>query len=77
MSAAKYQESQVTPVLRFNMAAHCVASEVAVSVKAENSITSHVAPLHHCLQVRVHVFESQLYTDLILETPPQAVSPVR
>lgn len=59
------------------MAAHCVASEVAVSVKAKNSITSHVAPLHHCLQVWVHIFESRLYSDLILEAPPQAVSPVQ
>lgn len=33
------------------MAAPRVASEVALSLKAENSITDHVAPLHHCVQV--------------------------
>lgn len=38
----------MTPEPRSNMAAACVASEVAVSVIAENSISSHVAPLHHC-----------------------------
>lgn len=56
------------------MAAPCVASEVAVSVKAENSITSHVAPLHHCVQVWVHTL-SCTPIDLILEASPSAVSP--
>lgn len=41
--------SQVTPELRSNMAASNAASEVAA--KAESSITGHVAPLHHCVQV--------------------------
>lgn len=53
------------------MAAPCVASEVAVSVKAENSITSHVLPLHHSVQVWVHTSNPD-YTviDLILEASP-------
>lgn len=53
------------------MAAPCVASEVALSVKAENSITSHVAPLHHCVQVWVHTLNLDCAPfDLILEAPP-------
>lgn len=53
----------MTPVLRSNMAAPRVASEVAVSVKAENSITGHVAPLHHSVQVWVHAPNPRLYCD--------------
>lgn len=53
------------------MAAPCVASEVAVSLKAENSITSHVAPLHHCVQVWVHTLNPDCAAfDLILEASP-------
>lgn len=71
MTLAKWQESQVTPELRSNMAAPCVASEVAVSLKAENSITSHVAPLHHCVQVWVHTLNPDCAPfDLILEASP-------
>lgn len=61
----------MTLELRSNMAAPCVASEVAVSVKAENSVTSHVLPLHHSVQVWVHTLNPD-YTviDLILEPSP-------
>lgn len=53
------------------MAAPCVASEVAVSLKAENSITDHVAPLHHGVQVWVHTLNSDCTPfDLILEASP-------
>lgn len=56
------------------MAAPCVASEVAVSLKAENSITDHVAPLHHCVQVWVHTLNLDCASfDLILEASPGAV----
>lgn len=59
------------------MAAPCVASEVAVSLKAENSITSHVVPLHHCVQVWVHTLNPDCALfDLILEPSPEAASPV-
>lgn len=49
----------MTLELRCNMAAPCAASEVAVSVKAErsSSISSHVAPLHHCVQVWMHALK--------------------
>lgn len=71
MTLAKQQDSQVTPELKSNMAAPCVASEVAVSVKAENSISSHVAPLHHCGQVWVHSLNPDCTpTGLILEASP-------
>lgn len=50
------------------MAAPCVASEVAVSLKAETSVTDHVAPLHHCVQVWVHTLNLDCASfDLILE----------
>lgn len=50
------------------MAAPCVASEVAVSLKAENSVTDHVAPLHHCVQVWVHTLNLDCASfNLILE----------
>lgn len=66
----------MTPELRSNMAALCVASEVAVSVKAESSITSHVAPLHHSVQVSVHTLNPNCTAiDLILEAPPFKLSP--
>ena len=71
----------MTPELRSNMAAPCVASEVAVSVKAENSIISissssnHVAPLHHCVQVWMHTLNPDgPLIDLILEASPLKMS---
>lgn len=68
----------MTLELRSNMAAHCAASEVAVSVKAENSINSHVVPLHHCVQVWMHTLNLDCtLMDLILEASPPAVSPVQ
>lgn len=71
MMLVKRQESQLTPELRSNMAAPCAASEVAVSLKAENSITGHVAPSASLYAgMGVH-FESWFHTvDLNLEDAP-------
>lgn len=57
------------------MAAPCVASEVALSLKAESSIRDHVAPLRHCVQVWVHTLNPDCAPDLILEGSPGAVAP--
>lgn len=58
------------------MAAPCVASEVAVTVKAENSITRpRGSSASLCAGVGAH-FDCTL-TDLILEAVPQAVSLVQ
>lgn len=58
------------------MAAPCAASEVAVSLKAQSSVTDHVASLHHCGQVWMHTLNSDCAIfDLILESSPGAVTP--
>lgn len=56
------------------MAALCVASEVAVSLSAESSITDHVAPPHHRVQVWEHTLNLDCASfDLILAASPGAV----
>lgn len=55
------------------MAALCVVSEVAVSVKAERH--SHVTLLHHSVQVWVHTLEPDCTPiDLNLETLLEAMN---
>lgn len=69
----------MTPAVGLNMAAPCVASEVAASVKAKNSITSHVHPLHHCVPVLVHTLNPNCSPiDQIVEAAsPSDVCPVQ
>lgn len=50
------------------MAAPCAASEVVLSLRADSNIRSHVASLHTCVQVRMHIMNSSCASiDLILE----------